>query len=45
MRKRLPTPFLLSMMCSPNYDHRETIDREIAEHEVLDPGLHAKSTR
>ena len=27
------------------YDHRETIDREIAEHEALDPGLHAKPAR
>ncbi len=27
------------------YDHREAIDREIAEYEALDPGLHAKSAR
>jgi len=27
------------------YDHREAIDREIAEHEALDPSLHAKSAR
>lgn len=27
------------------YDHREAIDREIAEHETLDPGLHSKPTR
>lgn len=25
------------------YDHREVIDREIAEHEAFDPGLHAGS--
>lgn len=27
------------------YDHRETMDREIAEHETLDPGFTAKSPR
>ncbi len=27
------------------YDHREAIDREIAEHEALDPGFHAKTAR
>ncbi len=27
------------------YDRREAIDREIAEHEALDPGLRAKSER
>jgi uncharacterized protein (DUF433 family) len=27
------------------YDHRETVDREIAEHEALDPGLQAQSAR
>lgn len=27
------------------YDHREAIDREIAEHESLDPGFHAKTAR
>jgi uncharacterized protein (DUF433 family) len=27
------------------YDHREAIDREIAEHEALDPGLHPKPAR
>ncbi|WP_447972882.1 hypothetical protein [Nitrospira sp. Kam-Ns4a] len=30
---------------SSYYDHREVIDREIAEHETLNPGLHAKSAR
>lgn len=27
------------------YDHREAMDREIAEHEVLDPGFNDKSAR
>ena len=27
------------------YDHREAIDREIAEHEALDPGLHPDGPR
>lgn len=27
------------------YDHREAIDREIAEHEALDPGRHADGLR
>ena len=27
------------------YDHREAIDREIAEHEALDPGLQADGRR
>lgn len=27
------------------YDHREAIDREIAEHEELDPGVHTTPAR
>ncbi len=27
------------------YDHREAIDREIAEHQALDPSLHSKPAR
>jgi uncharacterized protein (DUF433 family) len=27
------------------YDHREAMDREIAQHEALDPGFNAKSVQ